>query len=202
MRNTTSAVFRTYQDGETWAMLFNERNEDGETKAYSLKKGYFYADLECVMKYTQPATQKQYKAVFAALRQKYDAIRVYQRARVHVQEKKKDTPQQRASSPHPRHGGWESDKIAAFSRDQVLVGVFASMTQAAKFIGVRVSSVRFAVVGDTVACQGWYLRRVDETLSMDEIGTLTLQDFDRRIGEKRLTYPHRAMRKTRAVSKD
>ena len=84
-----------------------------------------------------------------------------------------------------------------FSPEKVLVGVFSSMNQAANVLGVRVSTVRFACIGTTVACQGWYLGRVE--VSICDLGTLTLERFDEINGEKRLTYPDRGMRKKRTA---
>lgn len=92
------------------------------------------------------------------------------------------------------------EKVAMFSPEKVLVGVFSSMNQAANVLGVRVSTVRFACIGTTVACQGWYLRTLGRVeVSICDIGTLTLDDFDLRSGEKRLTYPDRGMRKKRTA---
>lgn len=88
-----------------------------------------------------------------------------------------------------------------FSPEKVLVGVFSSMNQAANILGVRVSTVRFACIGTTVACQGWYLRPLGSAVLElpGDLGTLTLDDFDLRNGEKRLTYPDRGMRKKRTA---
>lgn len=196
MKDIVSVVFRTYDDGETLAILFDNRNTDGNILTFGLKSGYFYADLSVVMKYTKPSSPKQYKAVFEALREEYDRIKVYKRMRTQI------ASRQHQSSPGKRRGGWESVRVAAFSSCKVLSGVFSSMNQAAKFIGVRPSTVRFACIGTTVSCQGWYFRFVDEAISIDEIGNLHLDEFDRRNGEKRLSYPVYGMRKKRVTSKN
>lgn len=92
------------------------------------------------------------------------------------------------------------DKVALFSPEKILVGVFSSMNQAANVLGVRASTVRFACVGTTVACQGWYMRTLGHVeVGIGDIGTLTLDQFDTLNGEKRVTYPDRGMRKKRTA---
>lgn len=92
------------------------------------------------------------------------------------------------------------EKVAIFSAEKVLVGVFCSMNQAASVIGVRPSTVRFACIGATVSCQGWYLRTVgDSKVGISDIGRLHLDDFDAMNGEKRETYSDRNMRKKRTA---
>lgn len=92
------------------------------------------------------------------------------------------------------------EKVAIFSAEKVLVGVFCSMNQAASVIGVRPSTVRFACIGTTVSCQGWYLRTVGKAeVGISDIGMLSLDDFDTMNGETRTTYSDRGMRKKRTA---
>lgn len=93
----------------------------------------------------------------------------------------------------------EPSRIAVFSPAKKLVGVFNSMTAAAQLLNVSTSSIHFACKGETLACQGWYVRElVNVILEIpDDFGTLTLEDFDNLNGEKRITYPDRGMRKKR-----
>ena len=93
----------------------------------------------------------------------------------------------------------EPRRIAVFGgRDKKLVAVIGSMTQAAHVLGVKTAAISYASRGLTVACQGWYLRELTNVvLEWDDIGNLTLEDFDRLNGEQRPVYPDRGMRKRR-----
>jgi hypothetical protein len=93
-----------------------------------------------------------------------------------------------------------AERVAVFSPGKKLVGVFSSKTLLAKFMDVSTPSVLYACNGTTVACNGWYLRSLENVdLEIpDDFGTLTLEEFDVLNGEKRLTYPDRGMRKKRA----
>lgn len=92
------------------------------------------------------------------------------------------------------------EKVAIFSAEKILIGIFSSMNQAANIIGVRPSTVRFACIGTTVSCQGWYLRNIGSSdVGINEIGVLTLDEFDGRNGDVRITYPDRGMRKPRTA---
>lgn len=195
MKDTISVVFRAYDDGETFAILFNEHNDGGEVRAFSPKNGFFYMDFNSVRRYTVPATPKQYKAVFEALREEYDGVKIYKRM---ITQRKQDGKLSKCEKhKNVVRVGWECYRVAVFNSCQILVGVFSSINQAARCIGVRASTVRFACIGSTISCQGWYLRRVDETMSIEEIGVLTLREFDERNGENRAVYPKRGMRKPR-----
>ena len=90
-------------------------------------------------------------------------------------------------------------RVAIFSPAKKLVAIVSSMTMAASILKVKTPSVLYACNGVTVACQGWYLRFIDNiTFDMpDDLGSVTLDEFDAMNRISRSTYSPRGMRKER-----
>lgn len=76
-------VFRTYDDGETIAMFFEHKDEDGNTKGYSHHSRWFFAEYQRIMRMTRPAVRKEYIGLFTELKSAgYKRLRIYKRARI------------------------------------------------------------------------------------------------------------------------
>lgn len=76
-------VFRTYESGETIALLFEYKDEDGNTRGFSHGSRWFFAEYQRIMRFTRPATRKEYMRLFDELKDEgYKSIRIYKRARI------------------------------------------------------------------------------------------------------------------------
>lgn len=91
-------------------------------------------------------------------------------------------------------------KVAAFDIEKRrLRSVFSSQTYAAKMLNVKTSAVHYACSGATVACNGWYLRTLDNVdINPDDFGRLTIEKFDKLNGVERLVYTNGTIRKKRS----
>jgi hypothetical protein len=93
-------------------------------------------------------------------------------------------------------------RVALFSPAKKLVAIVSSMTMAASILGVSTPSVMYACNGTSVACQGWYLRLVNNIAFdlPDDLGIVTLDEFDRLNNIDRPAYSPRKMRKERKTT--
>lgn len=88
--------------------------------------------------------------------------------------------------------------IVAFDATYVLVAIFKSISEAATLTGTIRQSLIKAAYGDIISVNKRYWRVVpaDFQIEPDDIGTLTLFEFDAAIGEDRKIYATRKMLKT------
>lgn len=88
--------------------------------------------------------------------------------------------------------------IVAFDSTYILVAVFKSISEAATLTGTIRQSLIKAAYGDIISVNKRYWRVVppDFQIEPDDIGSLTLFDFDAAIGEDRKIYATRKMLKT------
>lgn len=83
MKQPVKVVFRTFDSGETIAMLFEYTDEDGQTKGFSHSSRWFFAEYQRIMRFTRPATRKEYMPLFGELKEEgFKQIRIYKRARI------------------------------------------------------------------------------------------------------------------------
>lgn len=71
--------------------------------------------------------------------------------------------------------------VAVFNSRYMLMGIFGSIKEASKITGVVRQSIIKAVYGETITAKKCYWRPIpaDVILDQDDIGKLTLFDFDR-----------------------
>ena len=82
-RPPIKVVFRTYEDGETIALLFECRDEEAQTYGISDNSRWLFNKYQRIMRMTRPAVRKEYLALFAELKDEgYKRIQIYQRARI------------------------------------------------------------------------------------------------------------------------
>lgn len=88
--------------------------------------------------------------------------------------------------------------IVAFDAGYVLVAIFRSISEAATLTGALRQSLIKAAYGDIISVNKRYWRVVppDFQIEPDDVGTLTLFDFDNEIGEDRKIYATRKMLKS------
>lgn len=87
--------------------------------------------------------------------------------------------------------------IVAFDASYILVAIFKSISEAATLTGAIRQSLIKAAYGDIISVNKRYWRVVppDFQIEPDDIGKLTLFEFDAEIGEDRKIYGTRKMQK-------
>jgi hypothetical protein len=88
--------------------------------------------------------------------------------------------------------------IVAFDATYILVAIFKSISEAATLTGTLRQSLIKAAYGEIISVNKRYWRAVpsDFQIEPDDIGKLTLFDFDAEIGEDRKIYSTRKMLKS------
>lgn len=92
--------------------------------------------------------------------------------------------------------------VIVFDSNLKLVGMFSSYYTAAKTTGVSHQMIAKACSGKIIATKGMYWREVDTKeyiMDCDDLGTLTLLDFDREQGIDRRIYATRNMKKNEII---
>lgn len=87
--------------------------------------------------------------------------------------------------------------VVVFDTAYTLVAIFKSISEAAMLTGILRQSLIKAIYGETISVNKRYWRTVpqDFQIEPDDIGRLTLFEFDEEIGEDRKIYATRKMQK-------
>lgn len=88
--------------------------------------------------------------------------------------------------------------IIAFDSNYTLTAVFKSISEAASMTGAVRQSLIKAAYGDIISVNGRYWRVVppDFVIEPEDIGKLTIFEFDAEVGEDRKIYGTRTMKKS------
>lgn len=88
--------------------------------------------------------------------------------------------------------------IVAFDANYVLAAIFRSISEASSITGTIRQSLIKAAYGNIISVNGRYWRVVPEDIQIepDDIGSLTLFDFDSAVGEDRKIYGTKKMLKS------
>lgn len=91
--------------------------------------------------------------------------------------------------------------IVAFDSSYVLVAIFRSISEAATLTGTIRQSLIKAAYGDIISVNRRYWRAVppDFQIEPDDVGKLTLFEFDDAIGEDRKIYATKKMLKSSVI---
>lgn len=91
--------------------------------------------------------------------------------------------------------------IVAFDSSYVLVAIFRSISEAATLTGTIRQSLIKAAYGDIISVNKRYWRAVppDFQIEPDDVGKLTLFEFDDAIGEDRKIYATKKMLKSSVI---
>lgn len=91
--------------------------------------------------------------------------------------------------------------VLAFDDTYKLAAVFKSIKEASDITGIVRQSIMKAVYGKMISIHSHYWRPVPDDLivDFDDIGKLTLFEFDKTIGEDRRIYSHRKMLRTNII---
>ena len=92
-------------------------------------------------------------------------------------------------------------RVLAFDSQYRLSAIFRSISEASTLCGALRQSIIKAVYGDIISVKGRYWRAVPKDIEIehDDIGSLSLLDFDEMCGEDRRIYATRDMRKGSAI---
>lgn len=94
-------------------------------------------------------------------------------------------------------GGNTPTVIVAFDPGYNLVAIFKSISEASSLTGTLRQSLIKAAYGETISVNKRYWRAVPHDIQVepDDIGNLTLFEFDAMVGEDRKIYPTKKMLK-------
>lgn len=87
-------------------------------------------------------------------------------------------------------------RILLFNPLKKFVGVISSQVQAAKILGVRTPTIKKACDGEAISTCNLYLRWWNPDIEIDiaeELGVLTLKEYDQLCGVKRKVYKDKTM---------
>lgn len=87
-------------------------------------------------------------------------------------------------------------RVLLFSNTKRLIGVFQSQVRAAKALNISTPAIAAACNGKLIACGGYYLRWWNPDVEIDfseELGTLSLIDYDVLCADPRITYQTKKM---------
>lgn len=93
-------------------------------------------------------------------------------------------------------------KILAFDSLLMLRAVFQSYISVEKITGKRRQSIQKCCKGEMISCLGHYWREVPDEIIIDadeDLGKLTLIDFDDYVGNDRLIYQTSKMKKDETI---
>lgn len=92
-------------------------------------------------------------------------------------------------------------QVIAFNSSYTLCAIFHSISEAATLSGAIRQSIIKAVYGDIISVKGRYWRAVpkDMEIEPDDLGQLSLFDFDEMCGVDRKIYSTRDMKKGSAM---
>lgn len=87
-------------------------------------------------------------------------------------------------------------RILAFDSSKKLTFIAQSQIKMAKMLGVAAPTVKAACDGNAISTRGYYLRWWNPEIEIDtinELGVLTLKEYDSLVGEERRVYEGRKM---------
>ena len=86
-------------------------------------------------------------------------------------------------------------RVLVFNPVKKLVAVYQSVTSAARTFQTTPTNVHFACVGKSISCCNLYFRHLsdDVEITLDDLGTLKLEDYDKLCGVTRKYYPTKSM---------
>lgn len=83
-----------------------------------------------------------------------------------------------------------SKTVLIFNGAQVLVGIMRSLNTATEYSGGNLQSLSYACSGRYISTGGYYYRFISEDveITLEDIGTLRLKDYDRLCGDDSRNY--------------
>ena len=92
-------------------------------------------------------------------------------------------------------------KILAFDKTHKLAAIFSSHNEAERMVGVTHQVLLRCCKGDTITAKTMYWREVppDQILDIDDIGTLSLIEYDSVVGIDRRIYATSSQKKSEVI---
>lgn len=89
----------------------------------------------------------------------------------------------------------EARRILVFNKMKRYVGLYQSIFATAKSLGVHPSSIRAACTGMSIVCKDQYFRYLQDDIQVthDDLGVMTLQEYDQLCEVDRKTYPDKKL---------
>jgi len=86
-------------------------------------------------------------------------------------------------------------RILVFNPLKKLIGVFHSTLAASKAFNVRAQAIHYACTGRCISCNNLYFRHLsdDIEISMEDFGTLRVEEYDKAVGIERKVYRNKNM---------
>lgn len=87
------------------------------------------------------------------------------------------------------------NRVLVFNPLKRLVAIYQSCTATALAFGAKVQSIHYACNGECISCHGYYFRKLDDDIevTLDDLGTLTVEEYDKLCGVERKLYANKRM---------
>lgn len=91
----------------------------------------------------------------------------------------------------------EAKRVLLFNSCKRLVAIFQSALAAAKVLDVHTQSVHYACTGICISAKRYYLRHLSDDIevTIDDLGKLRLEEYDKLCGVERVYYPTNKMQR-------
>lgn len=92
-------------------------------------------------------------------------------------------------------------RVLAFDNSLRLIGLFQSYSAAEKVTGIKHQILLRCCSGKMISSKGFYFREVpeDTIIDIDDLNSLTLLEFDNKMGSDRFIYATRNMKKDEVI---
>lgn len=89
-------------------------------------------------------------------------------------------------------------RILVFTPLKRLIAIFHSVNAAAKAVGANPQSVHYVCTGTCISTKGYYFRTLQDNIevTLDDLGTLRLEEYDALCGVERKIYRTKKMNRT------
>lgn len=90
-------------------------------------------------------------------------------------------------------------QVLVFNNKKILIAVLASAYEAAKYGDRNRGNIARACAGDLISVQNYYFRYTFDSVEIEisDVGTLTLEEYDKLCGVTRMVYDTPAMNRKR-----
>lgn len=85
----------------------------------------------------------------------------------------------------------EPKRVLVFNQMKRLVAICQSVNATAEMFKTSVQSIFYVCSGKSISCNGYYFRKLDDEIEVtfDDLGVLTIQEYDSLCGVERKIYP-------------
>ncbi len=89
----------------------------------------------------------------------------------------------------------EARRVLVFNSAKRLVAICQSVNATAEMFSVTTQAIFYSCSGQSISCKNYYFRHLEDDIevSLDDLGTLNVQEYDRLCGVERKVYPNSKM---------